>query len=144
MTRKQSNKKVTTAESFNADEREQLVFHRDYDPKFYQRGGIARYKDVPLSAIKVLAEKGYLNPDAMMDRGATIQDFIDFVEKHNPEEWTFHGYVVSSDREDSRVSIEGIESKGKLSKEDQIDFLLEFRLADELDIEKGVAYCWYD
>ena len=144
MTRKQTNETMTIAESFNADEREQIVFHRDYDPKFYQRGGIARYKDVPFSAIKILAEKGCLNPDEMMDRGATIQDFIDFVEEHDQENWTFHGYVVSPDREDSRVGVEGIESKGKLSKDDLIDFLLEFRMADELDIEKGIAYCWYD
>ena len=79
-----------------------------------------------------------------MDRGVTAQEFIDFVEKHNPEDWTFHGYVVSPDREDRRVSIEGIESAGKLSKDDLIDFLLEFRMADELDIDDGIAYCWYD
>ena len=144
MTRKQTNKTTTIAESFNADEREQIVFHREYNPKFYQRGGIARYKDVPFSAIKILAEKGYLNLDEMMDRGATVQDFINFVEKHDPENWTFHGYVVSPDRRDRRVSIEGIESKSEPSKETLIDFLLEFRMADELDVENGVAFCWYD
>lgn len=144
MAKKQTNK-ATIAENFDANEREQIVFHRDYDPKPYQQGcGIVRFKNVPLSDIKTLVEKGYLNPDEEMDRGARAQDFINFVEEHGPEYWTFHGYVVSPDRFDKRVTIEGIKSQGYLIKDDLIDFLFEFRMADELDFEDGIAYCWYD
>ena len=53
--------------------------------------------------------------------------------------------MVSAERDDTRVTIEGINSVKPLGKDDLIDFLQEYRLADELIAERDKAvYCWYD
>ena len=131
---------------FDKEEREQIVFHRHYDPKVYEeRYGISKFKDLPLDVIKQLIEKGYLDPDDYQNCSPTVSSIVKFVEEHDPANWRFHGYVVSAERDDTRVSIEGINSLKPLGKDDLIDFLQEFRYADELDAERNeTVYCWYD
>lgn len=132
--------------SFDKEEREQIVFNRHYDPKVYERGyGISKFKDLPLNVIKRLIEKGYLDPNDYQNSSLTVSSIVKFVEEHDPANWRFHGYVVSAERNDTRVSIEGINSLKPLSKDDLIDFLQEFRYADELDAERDeTVFCWYD
>lgn len=131
---------------FDIEEREQIVFHRHYDPKVYEDGyGISKFKDLPLDVIKQLIEKGHMNLEDYMNCSPTVSEFVEFVEEHNPANWRFHGYVVSAERDDTRVTIEGINSVKPLSKDDLIDLLQEYRLADELIAERDKAvYCWYD
>ena len=131
---------------FDREEREQIVFHRHYDPKVYERGyGISRFKDLPLNVIKRLIEEGYLDPNDYQNSSPTVSSIVKFVEEHDPANWRFHGYVVSAERDDTRVSIEGINSLKPLGKDDLIDFLQEFRYADEMEAgQDRPVYCWYD
>ncbi len=112
---------------------------------FYEeRYGISKFKDLPLDVIKQLIGKGYLDPDDYQNCSPTVSTIVKFVEEHDPANWRFHGYVVSAERDDTRVSIEGINSLKPLGKDDLIDFLQEFRYADELDAERDeTVYCWY-
>lgn len=129
----------------DADEREQIVFQRSYDPKHYEYGGTCRFSNLPLEKIEALIEKGFLSPRDCQNSSPTAEEFIVFAKRHNPSNWSFHGYVVSPERSDCRVTIEGIESNGPLTKDDLIDFLLLVSSADDLvaDRDKPV-YCWYD
>jgi predicted CoA-binding protein len=58
--------------------------------------------------------------------------------------FTAHGYAVSPERPDCRVTIEGIEKAGRLTTEEVIDIVNDFRGADELEITSDYARCWYD
>ena len=57
--------------------------------------------------------------------------------------YTAHGYTVSADRDDYRVSIEGIE-KGEpaATAEELQDYMALFRWADEFD--SSTMYCWFN
>ena len=132
-------------EKSRVDAREQIVFGRNYDPKHYEYGGVASFSDLPLGKIEELVNEGFLSLRERQNASPTVAEYIAFVKDHNPNNWSFHGYVVSPDRNDCRVSIEGIESNGPLSKDDLIDFLLLFSWANELDAERDEpVYCWYD
>lgn len=58
--------------------------------------------------------------------------------------FTAHGYVVDADREDTRITIEGIEKTGKLRKDEIISFANAFCGADEFQLTDSYARCWYD
>lgn len=130
-----------------ANEREQLIFKRDYDPKYYRSGGVARIPSMNYETVKELVDKGFLDLSESQNLAPTTKVFMDFVLSHGKDNWIFHGYAVSPERTDCRVTIEGIESTGPLTSKDLIDFLMMFRRADELDADDnkdGSAYCWYD
>ena len=75
----------------------------------------------------------------------SVQEILDFIERHNPESWVLHGYAVSPKRQDVRVSIEGIRSIRPLNDEELTDFLRFFYTAAELIAEEGAPVsCWYD
>ena len=128
------------------NEREQLIFNQDYDPTIYKRnGGIRGFKSISFSTIQKLLENHHMEMSQYMTGCKVLEDFVNFVEIHNPENWYFHGYTVSYERNDTAVVIEGIGSHKPLSEDDLIDFIVSFRYADDLDAEKDQpVYCWYD
>ncbi len=133
------------ANNIKANEREQMVFHRDYDPMNYKHGGICRFDGLTLDTVQELIRKGFLARDERQNESPTVAEFMSFVKEHNPSNWIFHGYVVSPERDDCRVTIEGIESNGALTKDDLVDFFLLFSAADEIDADRDKpVYCWYD
>lgn len=129
----------------NANIREQLIFGQDYDPETYAPGGIRQFGNLSCQKAKELMERGYLSQEDQQNYAPTAKEFVDFMDAHDPDNWTLRGYSVSPEREDVRVTIEGIESVGPLTDHDMVDFLRTFRIADKLiaDDEKPV-YCWYD
>jgi len=68
--------------------------------------------------------------------------FLDFMMEH-PKFKAF-GYAVSNNRDDYRITIEGLEAKDKLSAEDISDFAKVFSDADEFELTRRSARCWYD
>ena len=141
MTRKNGSR----GNSLDAEKREQIIFHRSYQPENYKQGGICQFEGITLKAIRELLEPGFIKSDDYMNASPTVQEFTDFVEAQDPDNWSFHSYAVSPKRDDSRVTIEGLRSNKPLSKDDLIDFLQYFRYADILDAERDEpAYCWYD
>lgn len=129
----------------DANEREQIIFGRNYDPENYKAGGVCRFNHLDLEKVLRLVDKGYLSPEDTQNYSPKAGEFIRFVQEHNPALWSFHGYVVSRERDDSRVTIEGIESNTPIPLNDLLDFLVDFRFADELNAEENKpVYCWYD
>lgn len=124
------------------EEREQLIFGRPYSIKKYI-GGISRFKALDVDTAKELLAKGYIDPDDTQNNSPTNREMIDFCDDGSGR-WFLHGYAVSPDRGDCRVSFEGVMANDPLTKDDIIDFLRMFRYADELDVDEGSAWSWYD
>jgi hypothetical protein len=58
--------------------------------------------------------------------------------------FTAHGYAVSADRHDYRVTIEGVAMSGEYSKDTLLAFVKMFRDADELTLSETYLSAWYD
>ena len=55
-----------------------------------------------------------------------------------------HGYIVTPDREDFRVSLEGLEVEEDLTTEEILAFSNKFHNADEFTVTNNYARCWWD
>lgn len=130
----------------DANRREHILFGRDYDRDNYRLGGISYFKEASPKVIRELISVGFADPEEAQNSSPTIREFLEFIESQpDPENWYLHGYSVSPEREDVRVSIEGIGSYGPVASENLADFVMENRFADTLDIMPDhKVYCWYD
>lgn len=106
------------------------------------RGGISRFKGVPLDLLEKLIFHGFVYLGKWNScRG--VQDlFLPFLLRHPG--FTAHGYAVSRERQDSRIIIEGIECDAPMTIESVIDFANTFRLANDFTLSSSGARCWYD
>ena len=126
------------------NEREQIIFNRDYDSENYKYGGAASFEHIDVATAKSLIKLGYVDPDDSQNGSPTAQEFVDYCDD-GTDRWYLHGYVISAARSDCRVTFEGIGSKDPLDSESALQFVKDFRYADELiaDSEQP-AWCWYD
>lgn len=130
--------------------REHLIFGEDYKLENYgSHGSLTRhFKDMPISTAEILIKLGFLDPEETQNESPTVREFIDFAKNHLDADFNFHGYVVGPEREDCRVSFEGIESNNdEISKETLLDFVKMFLVeypADDTDVSDERLYCWYD
>ena len=132
-------------EPSDVDLREQMIFGRNYAPANYSAGGICQFDNMRFETAKELLNRGFLPPVDKQNDAPTAQEFIGFMEQHDPGNWTLSGYSVSPARDDVRVSIDGIRSFGPLTDRDMVDFLRTFRTANKLVAEDNQpVFCWYD
>ena len=120
------------------DERDKIL-ESYFDSK--EIGGIRYIRDVPASIIRELLNKGLADPEDQQNYAPTLNEICRFCEQH--PEFTIHGYVVSRERDDARVTAEGIETDHL---ETAVEDLMMFRFADDfrIDTDEGSFYCWYD
>lgn len=91
--------------------------------------------------LETLIQLKFADPDEYQNEAPAIGDILAFL-KANPD-FTAHGYAVTPERDDYRVSIEGVE--GHTMDERQIsEFVKMFRNADDFRFELGDQYAWYD
>lgn len=130
-------------------ERDLLIFG-EHDPEKYM-GGIRHYENLDPEVMDILIQKGYANPDESQNDCPDISECLDFCKRH--EGFKLHGYVVSRERNDCRVSVEGVEAnggdvvnQGPEYVDTIIDFVQMFRHADDFQIggENSAWYCWFD
>jgi hypothetical protein len=105
-------------------------------------GGIRYFRGVPLKVLQQLIDHRFVEMGPWNDCGGVAALFLPFLKAH--PDCTAHGYAVSPERPDCRVTIEGIEKAGELTKEEVIDIANAFRGADELEITSDYVRCWYD
>ena len=120
--------------------RDEIIFG-SYDPKAYF-GGLRYFKGMSGGTLRYLVTNKFTSMQERQNASPTIEELLDFLERHPG--YTAHGYAVSIDRGDYRVTVEGLAKK---EPEQDRDTLVEFvelnRFADELDISDRM-YCWYD
>lgn len=134
---------ITKLNIEQANERERITFGCDYRPEFYGMGGIRYFEHMTVEKAKELLRLGYIDPDDTQNASPTNQAMIDFCDDGTGM-WYLHGYMVSPERIDTRVSFEGIGSDHPLTDKQAADFYRMFREADECDAGDCGAYCWYD
>lgn len=105
-------------------------------------GGIRYFRGVPLNVLQQLINRRCVEMGAWNECRGVAALFLPFLETHPG--FTAHGYVVSSERPEFRVTVEGIEKADLFTKEEVIDFAYAFRGADEFELASDYARCWYD
>lgn len=105
--------------------------------------------ELSYSQVKALVVLDLINRLDNQNYSPTIEEFLDFCEDNNTsdEEIIFECYIVSGDRDDRRLTIEGIRLLIHLASEKAKEkFILNFRMADEFDIcnQDGYMRAWWD
>ena len=100
-------------------------------------GGIRYFRGVPLNVLQQMIDLRCVELGPWNECGGVAALFLPFLKAHPA--CTAHGYAVSPERPDCRVTIEGIEKVGRLTTEEVIDLANSFRGADELEITSDYA-----
>lgn len=125
------------------DQRDQIIFGENYNEKKYG-GGLRSFEELTLPQIDRLIDLGILDMDDAQNDAPTVGEIVEFLRGRETDGWYVHGYCISPDRADFRISFEGVGKKSAPSKQDIIDFATLFRWADEFDIGDDGVRCWYD
>ena len=124
-----------------ADQRDRILFGERYESKKYS-GGIRYFDDLDYDRLKTLLDQKLADLEEQHNCAPEIGEIAEFLDKH--KNFTAHGYAVSPERDDFRVSLEGVECGDEYSKQDMLDFVELFRFADEFSIDDTGMYCWFD
>lgn len=106
------------------------------------QGGIRRFDELPLSELEKLMNYGFVDRDEWNDCPGLVKVFLPFMRRY--PEFKAHGYAVEWDRDDARTTVEGIVKYGPMTYQEIVDFTGSFLEADEFEIGKRHARCWYD
>lgn len=123
-------------------EREELVFGERIDWEETD-GGIRRFRGLDAETGQRLIADGYLDPEMRQNNSPVAGEIVAFALEHGG---TLDGYMVSPNRSDARVSIEGLSIPAQQSTAETIAaFATKFRHADEFrtSTEHGCR-CWFD
>lgn len=105
-------------------------------------GGIRHFSKMTYSTLLFMVANGFADPNEYQNCSPTTQDFLEFLQLH--PNFTVMGYVVHSDRDDYRLSVDGLEGE-RLSYQDIVDFANFAHGADEFEIRKDdTARAWWD
>jgi hypothetical protein len=97
---------------------------------------------ISLPVLEKLVEERFVDPESRQNASPTVQAFLEFMRKYPSV--TAHGYVVSPERPDYRVSIEGLfVAKKKVTPELKQEFINLCKDADELRMD-GDLFSWWD
>lgn len=127
---------------FNKDDKRRCEIMGISNTHGYRLGGIFHFGNLTLEQLDKLLEEKFIDPKEAQNNSPTVDDFRFYMKRFSGA--TAHGYIISPERDDYRVSIEGIECEGDFDVETQIDFYKTFRFADELICNDNYMYCWFD
>lgn len=122
------------------DKRRCEIIGLSYPPKYL--GGCEHFERLPLDDLNLLLDEGFIDPEECQNCSPTTMEFKEFMEMYPGV--TLHGYIVSPERSDYRVTIEGFEYHGNVSKEMLKMFIDKFRFADDFTCDDDYLYCWFD
>lgn len=69
-------------------------------------GGAVNFDHCSVDTLKELVKKGYLDMQESFNDALSTKEFVEFMEKYR--EFEAHGYLVINEREDRRITIEGL------------------------------------
>src|SRR5580700_11123712 len=104
--------------------------------------GVRYFDKLPLKQLEELIKSDFVEMEAWNSCPGVADAFLPFMKRHPA--FTAHGYAVSFKRQDTRITIEGLEKTEPLTNSEIIDFANSFTNADEVHFTKTYAYCWYD
>lgn len=119
-----------------SDIRDQIVFGKKTEELDYI-GGMERFDELKLSQIEQLLENNIIDLDDRQNNAPTAGELINFVKKH--PEYNLFGYCITPDRDDFRITFDGI---GGPEGVDTTDFMHFECNADEFILNP--PYAWWD
>jgi hypothetical protein len=126
---------------FNYDDKRRCeIIGLEYPVDYW--GGCCSFKGLTLDQLNLLLDEGFADPDEQQNSAPDTSEFKSFLEEYPKA--TLHGYIISPDRDDYRVTIEGLEYDGEVSKEMLSDFIEMFRFADDFNVGDDFLNCWFD
>lgn len=108
----------------------------------YDFGGIERFSGLDVGRLDALLAAGHADPYERHNEAPSIAEFREFLAAH--PRFTAHGYAVGPQRDDYRLSIEGVELRRNATSSELSAFKKVFSGADELVMREGKLFCWYD
>jgi hypothetical protein len=136
--------------NMNMAERDGFLF-RGKRPQYL--GGIECFDNLPIGDLELLLEFKYADPSEQQNDAYRISEFMAWAQEMRvkypdvADQIKFIGYAVSKQRNDYRVSVEGIDIKGNPNELPDglvTEFAKKFSRADEFRAEKTGCNCWYD
>lgn len=123
--------------------RNEIIFgDDDVDSKDNWLGGTRRFESLDLEQLELLIKNKFIDLEECQNCSPSVADFRDFMKQY-PEVMA-HGYAVSHNRDDYRVSLEGLWFRGNVSKKMLLDFVHLCRHADEFVTGDDELYAWWD
>lgn len=105
--------------------------------------GIMRFCEMNADTLEWMIANRFADPEDCQNDSPTIREFLDFMHKY-PGVMAI-GYVVDKSRSDYRLTVEGLEYEGNISKEMLADIIDNYRLADEFSLDHYDGFrIWYD
>ena len=124
----------------NYEERDTILFG-GYDETQYT-GGIRRFENLDAVHLKKLIELKFIDNNDRQNMAPSTEKIMKFISRYKG--YTVHGYAVSPERDDYRISIEGVyKNKPAESYAERHEFNTLFADADELETNEKM-YCWFD
>ena len=116
----------------------------EYDKTKYRFGGTRQVSNLTWIELEYLFNNNFLDPEDCQNCSPTAKEIYDFIKDH--KDFCAFGYAVSPDRDDYRITLEGIErveGAGVIVDTGELkDFVKFARFADEFDVDCG--YAWWD
>lgn len=105
-------------------------------------GGIERFENIDVKVLETLLLEKFIDPSDRQNESPSVKEFYDFMCKY-PQVLAF-GYAVSPNRDDYRISIEGIYvPQNKVTTKLKEEFRELSKNADEVYYD-GELYAWWD
>lgn len=99
---------------------------------------------ITLDSLNQLIEEEFIDLNESQNYSPTTEEIRDFMAAHSNYDIKAYGYMITPNRSDYRVTLEGIEYAGEVTMDLAIDFVNMFRGADEFDLTENGFSCWYD
>ncbi len=115
------------------------ILNIEYDSKHYD---VKYVKDISLEQLLRLIDENLIDVEEAQNNSPTVEEFINFLKDY--PKFKAHGYIVTPDREDFRISIEGLKVEEDLTTEEILAFSNKFHNADEFQVTTNYARCWWD
>lgn len=104
-------------------------------------GGCASFSGMTYKTLKTLVDKGYADPEDNTNGSTTLGEYLEFMKTH--PRFRAHGYVISNDRDDRRITVEGLASSN-ITLNELYDFIALERYADEFEATQSYCRSWWD
>ena len=104
-------------------------------------GGCASFSGMTYKTLKTLVDKGYADLEDNQNGSTTLGEYLEFMKEH--PRFKAHGYIVSNDRDDRRITVEGLEA-GKVTIKEMVEFTELDRHADEFEATQNYCRSWWD
>lgn len=120
-------------------DKERLALVGVSDKNFW--GGCASFSGMNYKTLQALVDKGYADREDNTNGSTTLGEYLDFMKEH--QRFKAHGYIVSNDRDDRRITVEGLEAK-KVTIKEMVAFTELDRMADEFCATQSYCRSWWD